>query len=139
VVRGPLWIVLCPAHDLGRLTTRAHAPHDAVQQGFLDRAHTVGPNLRERLLEAHQKALLELRRAELVARPTELLRNQNLHVESLPASRVEEVVADPLALEEGIGAVHGPLDHVRGLLGAEAPSLQLFGSCWNLEANGKDA
>jgi hypothetical protein len=90
-------------------------------------------------METRQEALLELGRAELVAGPTEFLRNHDLHVESLPASRVEEVGSDPFPLEEGIGAVHGPLDHVRGVLGTEAPALQLFGSCWNLQANGKDA
>jgi hypothetical protein len=95
--------------------------------------------LRERLVEPRQEALLELGGAELVAGPPELLRNHDLNVESLPASRIEEVVADPFPLEEGIGAVHGPLDHIRRLLGTEAHSFQLFGSRWNQQANGKDA
>jgi len=121
------------------LTDGGHPAHDTQEQRVSGRAYPGRPDLGERLVEARQEALLELGRAELVPGPAELLRNHDLHVESLPANRIEEVVADPFPLEEGIGAVNGPLDHVRGLLSTEAHSLQLFGPCWNMQANAKDA
>ena len=77
---------------------------------------------RKHLVEACQEALLKLGGTKVSARPAQLLRHQDLHIEGLSAHRVEEVVADAFPLEEGIGAVHGSLDHVGGLFTVEAHS-----------------
>ena len=91
------------------------------------------------MVKAREEALLELGRAQLVAAPSELLRHQDLHIESLPANGVEEVFADPFSLKERKGAAHGALQNLAELFGAQAHPVELLGSGWNSQADAKDA
>jgi hypothetical protein len=91
-------------------------------------------DLRERLVEARDETLLELRRAELSRRPAEPLRDENTIVERPSPSRVDEVVADAFPLEERVRAVHGTLENARGFLGSR-PSADLLGACHDVQLN----
>jgi hypothetical protein len=116
------------ADELGRTPYRGHLTGETRKPRLPRRPHPGGANLDQSLVEAGHEPLLELRRAELSRGPSEPLGNDYSNVEGLPASRAEEVVPDAFALEEGIRAVDGALDHVGGFFGVEIPSLEPFGA-----------
>jgi hypothetical protein len=91
------------------------------------------------LVVARQQALLELRGAELVRGPAELLGDEDLDIQCPPLGIPEEVAADPFSFEEGIGAVYRALENVCDFLAAEAHPLELLCSGRDAQADGKDA
>ena len=66
VFRRPFWILLRLADDLRHLASGRDAAQKPRYQRLLSRTRTSRPDLRERLVEAGQEALLKLRRAGLV-------------------------------------------------------------------------
>jgi hypothetical protein len=116
-----------------------HAARKSREQRLSRRSHPGRSDQGERVVKAHHEALLELRGTQLIGGPAELLGNHDLDVQGAPVRRVEEVVADPFPLKEGIGTVDGALENFGNLLGAQTHPFEPLGSGGESEANGKDA
>ena len=107
----------------------------AGHEGLPGRAEPRASDVRDLLVEARHEPLLELRGAELVRRPAQPLRHEDLNVEGTVVPGPDGAVPDALTLEEGIGAIDGTLDDSRCFFGAQASPFELFGASRDAQAD----
>src|SRR5262249_36465826 len=120
VSRSALGLLLHLPQHLRDLTDGRDVPREPGEHPLLSWTRSGRADLRERLVEPSDEALLELRRSELLRSPAQLFWNDHLHVESAPLDRVPEAVAQAFLLEEWVRTVDGTLNDARRLFAVEA-------------------